>query len=166
MEKTTCQICGRSIKSSSGVIAHHGYKRPGDGWQTASCFGARHLPYEISCDAIPQAIEKVRKFITSQSNRLLNFIANPPETLTINKRYPQRGTEEVSRPINFDPDKDHCYSMRQVYELAYQREKYQIETSIKHAKNDLAYLLDRLSSWTPKTTLEDQANIDFGIPTK
>lgn len=44
----TCQICGRPIFAESGVIAHHGYQRPGDGWQTASCPGARELPYEVS----------------------------------------------------------------------------------------------------------------------
>ncbi len=42
----TCQICGRPIFAELGVIAHHGYQRPGDGWQTASCVGARELPYE------------------------------------------------------------------------------------------------------------------------
>lgn len=28
METTTCQVCGRAIKASNGLIAHHGYKRP------------------------------------------------------------------------------------------------------------------------------------------
>ena len=37
----TCQICGRAIKASSGLIAHHGYERPGWGYQTTSCLGAR-----------------------------------------------------------------------------------------------------------------------------
>lgn len=41
-----CQICGRAILAYTGLIAHHGYTRPGDGWQTASCHGARELPYE------------------------------------------------------------------------------------------------------------------------
>lgn len=42
----TCQCCGRRILANTGVIAHHGYERPGEGWQTASCMGARELPYE------------------------------------------------------------------------------------------------------------------------
>ncbi len=45
----TCQICNRPIFAETGVIAHHGYQRPCEGWQTASCAGARHLPYEASC---------------------------------------------------------------------------------------------------------------------
>ena len=48
----TCQICGRPIFAEVGVIAHHGYQRPGDGWQTASCDGARELPFEAAKDAL------------------------------------------------------------------------------------------------------------------
>ena len=51
---TTCQICGRAILAKTGLIAHHGYQRPdGRGYQTASCPGARELPYEVSRDFIP-----------------------------------------------------------------------------------------------------------------
>lgn len=52
-----CQICGRSIGIKAGVIAHHGYERPGHGWQTSSCFGARRLPYEKDRGAIAEYIE-------------------------------------------------------------------------------------------------------------
>jgi len=45
-EAMTCQICARKIYAELGVIAHHGYERPGEGWQTDSCDGARKLPYE------------------------------------------------------------------------------------------------------------------------
>ncbi len=62
-EKTTCQICGREIKSKSGIIAHHGYTRPNIGWQTESCMGARELSYEKSRDVIPKAIQSIKNFI-------------------------------------------------------------------------------------------------------
>lgn len=52
----TCQICGRQIFAELGTVAHHGYERPGHGWQTSSCFGAKRLPYETSRDAIEQLI--------------------------------------------------------------------------------------------------------------
>lgn len=45
-DRMTCQCCWRGIFAATGMIAHHGYERPGDGWQTASCMGARHLPFE------------------------------------------------------------------------------------------------------------------------
>lgn len=52
----TCQCCGRKHLANKGVIAHHGFERPGSGWQTASCYGARHLPFEVSRDALGDMI--------------------------------------------------------------------------------------------------------------
>jgi len=44
----TCQVCGRKIHAKNGTIAHHGYQRPYDaGFQTSSCLGARHVPFEL-----------------------------------------------------------------------------------------------------------------------
>lgn len=63
MKKTTCQICEKEVKSKFGVIAHHGYQRPEQGWQTNSCMGARQLPYEKSRDIIPEAIKSIQNFI-------------------------------------------------------------------------------------------------------
>ncbi len=50
----TCQICGRPILAETGLIAHHGYQRPdrGSGYQTSSCYGARHEPFEKSRNAL------------------------------------------------------------------------------------------------------------------
>lgn len=63
----TCQICGRAIFAELGTIAHHGYERPGHGWQTASCYGAKRLPYEVSREAIeellPRQIAEVKRLV-------------------------------------------------------------------------------------------------------
>jgi hypothetical protein len=56
----TCQICGRPILAETGKIAHHGYQRPGHGWQTASCYGARQLPFEISRGALGTYIKLIQ----------------------------------------------------------------------------------------------------------
>lgn len=45
-DRMTCQCCARGIFAATGTIAHHGYERPGYGWQTASCMGAKELPFE------------------------------------------------------------------------------------------------------------------------
>lgn len=55
----TCQICGRPIFAETGVIAHHGYRRPYEGYQTKSCYGARHLPFEKSRDILGEYIGKL-----------------------------------------------------------------------------------------------------------
>lgn len=75
----TCQICGRAIKAKKGLIAHHGYQRPGDGWQTVSCMGARYRPYEVACDALPPAIAAVTDHIARTKNVLATWKAEPPQ---------------------------------------------------------------------------------------
>lgn len=61
----TCQICARGILAELGAIAHHGYERPGDGYQTASCPGAKELPFEVSR-------ERLGEHIVHQKDRLAN----------------------------------------------------------------------------------------------
>lgn len=62
----TCQVCARKILANTGVIAHHGYQRPYEGWQTSSCMGARHLPFETDRAILGRYIET----ITGLRNRL------------------------------------------------------------------------------------------------
>lgn len=52
----TCQCCARQIFAETGLIAHHGYERPGYGYQTASCMGARNLPFEVSREVLGDLI--------------------------------------------------------------------------------------------------------------
>lgn len=57
----TCQCCGGSYLAKKGLIAHHGYQRPGYGNQTASCYGARNLPFEESRDCLGEMIRDILK---------------------------------------------------------------------------------------------------------
>lgn len=145
---TTCQICGRAVKSKKGVIAHHGYKRPHEGWQTKSCLGARYLPYELSCDRIPAVIEMVERHITDTQIRLNEFISNPPKTL-ICQKYKGFGSYEnveVSKPNNFNPNnKNLIYSNTYAYE--HSKHKHEMERDIAGSKSTLEYLKDRLNNW-------------------
>lgn len=59
----TCQCCARPIFAETGVIAHHGYQRPGTGYQTASCEGARELPFEVSRDALGRHIDNLKAYL-------------------------------------------------------------------------------------------------------
>ncbi len=147
---TTCQICGRDIKAKNGVIAHHGYKRPGQGWQTASCFGARFRPYEVACDAIPPAIENVSAYIQSTKLSLLNWIHNPPESITVQRKdcWGNRKGEPIvyMRPDNFD-SKATNYHLNHTYEYEHNKRIRGMEQQIKFAKIDLDFLTERLAKW-------------------
>lgn len=82
-----CQICARPIFAELGTIAHHGYERPGTGWQTASCYGAKRLPYEASRDAIEELIPGMVKRIASMEQARRDVLAErEPVTRTGEKR--------------------------------------------------------------------------------
>ena len=57
----TCQCCGRQIFAQRGKIAHHGYERPGYGWQTASCMGALYLPFEVARERLADLIVALKQ---------------------------------------------------------------------------------------------------------
>jgi len=56
-----CQCCSRAIHAALGTIAHHGYQRPGVGWQTASCFGAKRLPWEADRAVVAEVIDHLKE---------------------------------------------------------------------------------------------------------
>jgi hypothetical protein len=144
---TTCQICERIIKSNTGVLAHHGYQRPGDGWQTPSCLGARTLPYEVSRAALPPAIEFINNFLVNRSNQLHDFLANPPETLTY-RTSDWKPSEIAQRPRGFVYDeKRGSFSMGQRYEMEYHHKVYVMRQSIEQARRDVKRLKERLTTW-------------------
>lgn len=56
----TCQCCARKYLANTGTIAHHAYERPGQGWQTASCMGAKYPPFEASRDRLGELVDWYR----------------------------------------------------------------------------------------------------------
>lgn len=151
MEKihTTCQICARQIKvTASGLIAHHGYKRPHVGWQTDSCLGARHLPYEQSRAYIPEVIEQIEKYIGNQKTHLDWFLSNPPEQLTeiIDSSFGSGKSIFHLKPEGFDP-KNIGYCGVRGYAREFNSQKREMEYSIRVAQDDVAFLRRRYAEW-------------------
>jgi hypothetical protein len=71
----TCQCCGRQIFAQRGKIAHHGYERPGYGWQTASCMGATYLPFEVDRARLADLIVRLEHELQETRENLVNIRA-------------------------------------------------------------------------------------------
>jgi hypothetical protein len=125
---SACQICGRKIKDKFGVVAHHGYKRRQGEWQTDSCMGARHFPYEKSRDVIPEAIQSIQLYI-----KLKEEIIKQVEI------------EKVAVPSisgkNFIKSTDALYKVRQKEYLA------KLRYEVKRAKLEMERLQKRFNAW-------------------
>lgn len=149
MELRHCQICERDIKARTGVIAHHGYQRPGDGWQTASCFGARKLPYEESCDAIQPYIDTVKNYKSAREQFVKGLVENPPAELTaprISMRYDEK-PRVFARPENFDPNVNHHGNRYSSYEGNFDAQKSDAEYQIRNAIKEIERMEKRLQAW-------------------
>ena len=153
MTQTTCQICGRKIQATKGLIAHHGYTRPGNGWQTGSCFGARNLPYEVSRNVIPDAQRIVKDTIDRRNNQLRSLLDTPPAIINeeVRVRIPgsllrKTETREHARPDNFSATENFGATR---YAQIYQRDVFKLEREIATLLQEQIYLQERFDNWVP-----------------
>jgi hypothetical protein len=148
-----CQICGRAIKAKSGLIAHHGYRRPGHGWQTSSCFGARWRPYEVASDALPRAIERATAYRDNTQTQLAKLRANPPAEFDVSRRDAWghvRQECKAPRPDGFDGYAKRPGSYKpQSYEGAFWKAVSAMEQNIRNAEADIDFMQKRLAAWVP-----------------
>lgn len=151
---TTCQVCARPIKAKTGVIAHHGYQRPGGGWQTASCFGARYRPFEVACDALPPAIEAATRHLNLRRDELANLMELPPAELRFQERDAYghaRGAEIVrAKPEDFDPTKRPAsgrMGVWQQYSCLFFRRVDALRKDINGTQATVDFFQKRLASW-------------------
>lgn len=155
-EITTCQICARAIKSKSGLIAHHGYQRPGQGWQTASCMGARFRPYEVACDALPPAIASCKSYITIQTAGLSKLMTEPPATLRYQRKdawgTPKGPEHTFERPDDFNAAQHRPSYQQESYVWQFDHLKYGFERNISGSQDSLRYLEKRLADWKAPNT--------------
>ncbi len=146
---STCQICERVIKDKAGVIAHHGYQRPGDGWQTASCFGARYKAYELSNDRMQPYIDMVKGWKNNQEKAKDEFLNNPPETITYIGWIGAK--EEVyKRPEGFNPKQNTergSFSGAERYQLRYANKLNEFYREIRKALYEIERMEKRLANW-------------------
>ena len=67
----TCSCCFRDTAVlDTGRMAHHGYQRPGDGYQSASCAGVRFPPLEASTEGLEWLIWSTSEKLGTDRERL------------------------------------------------------------------------------------------------
>lgn len=164
MSITTCQICARPVKAPYGRIAHHGYRRPGDGYQSSSCPGALFPPYEQSCAWLRTYIESTRQKIAQLHERVACHEQHPPEELLYSDaaffERRQRGglgaMHRVARPAGFSVEEAErfaatsqhtLYANRNRYETVWLRVRDRLRRQIKQQSDYLAQLEKRLAAW-------------------
>ena len=161
----TCQICARGILANNGVIAHHGYERPGQYYQTASCMGARELPFEVSRDVLGSLIEQLKVWAKDQDELAASVREErSPASLSYTKRdapfvhgrYQQATFISFTR-AEFDQTKiDHPDAFRHRAHMGFDHFRDNCvryhESQAAIYKSDLKTQTDRFSAWKRKLT--------------
>ncbi|WP_439946491.1 hypothetical protein [Streptomyces sp. BBFR109] len=152
--KTHCQICARPIKANTGRIAHHGYQRPGTGWQTASCDGAKQLPYEVSRDFIPVVIERYKVHAKIQEDLADEMLTDPSETITRLHQNPfsrKIETYEFAKPEGFSSyevvNKSHKQFPYASYENEFIKQYQAHRQNVRDIQEAIGFLQRRYDDW-------------------
>jgi hypothetical protein len=70
-QRGTCSCCFRDTAViETGHMAHHGYKRPGDGAQSPSCAGIRFPPLEVSTEGLEWLVWSTSERLWADRERL------------------------------------------------------------------------------------------------
>lgn len=125
----TCPCCFRQIAVVSGSMAHHGFKRPGQGMQTSSCPGIRFRPLEISSDGLVWIIQCVKKEISDIEKNI-----EDKDKLTGIRKKVRGNIVDIKRGDPSWPREFMIYSA-------------QLESELIYSNRTLERLSDRLSEW-------------------
>lgn len=162
----TCQVCGRGILAETGHIAHHGYERPGDGWQTASCFGALALPFEVSRDRLGEDIAQMTGRLDSTRTGLENRraettpiiwsfedVSTKPNRWTKGKDVYKSVTRETFEAVAEETKPQRHPEDRTSYDSLKRRSIANLQSEIKFLERYIAEQQARYDAW-PGPTIE------------
>lgn len=156
----TCQCCGKKFLANLGRMAHHGYRRPGDGWRTASCEGAKESPFEVDHDALRRMLVRLKAY---EAGAVADRQAIKEETLAIRRRFAdksgQRGRDgrwpdlwiDITRE-NFaptkagNPDSDALYGIYDLETLR-SRDLAARDREIADIRREIAVQQARYDGW-------------------
>ena len=128
----TCGWCLRDIAiDKNGLMSHHGFTRPGIGYQTQSCAGVNFKNLEVSLDGLNARIKATEQEKSNLESRLKEL----PKAITLNIR--KIGSRDIIAIGKEDPN----------WEKAMRNNKINLESEIKSVTNELEMLNKVLSKW-------------------
>lgn len=126
----TCACCFRQIAVQGNRMVHHGYERPWDGMQTASCNGIRYKPLERSDEGLRAIITGTENHISRRENELAE--KDSKTTLSVKNSKGQF--------IDLTPE-------HKGWEAALDDWERRVKYDIRNCKGMVVALKDKLAGW-------------------
>ena len=136
----TCPCCFANQAVRGTTMVHHGYERPGEGYQTASCPGIRFKPYERSLDGVEAMIDDLTHRIAKNREALAS--REQWVRLTTMKRV-TRSAEHPTGKALVTVERDAPDWMK-VYEAKVQ----ELGQKIEQEEQGLAFYAQKKTDWT------------------
>ena len=130
----TCPCCFRAIAVVRGKMAHHGYERPGDGYQTSSCMGIGFPPLEVSDAGLRFLIKWTEEYLAMRKSA---WAEKGKKTELTTGFIGKLRTVKKGEPA---------------WDSAFKSYVYEMESDIRRTKRDLASFEKRLAIWKPEPT--------------
>jgi hypothetical protein len=131
----TCGWCLRDIAvDKTGLMSHHGFTRPGIGYQTRSCAGVNYKNLEVSLDGLIARIKSTE----SEKENLESRLKQLPHAISLNTR--KLGSRDIVVIGKEDPN----------WEKALHKTKINLESEISSITDEIKKLNQVLSKWQAK----------------
>jgi hypothetical protein len=132
----TCGWCLRDIAiDRSGLMSHHGFERPGVGYQTQSCSGVNFKNLETSLDGLKARIKNTQLHKTNTELQLKEL----PRAISLNVRT-SIGSREITSIGKEDP----------LWAKTYKNAESNLQSEIRSISSEIDFLNKELRKWQIK----------------
>ena len=132
----TCGWCLRDIAiDRSGLMSHHGFERPGVGYQTQSCSGVNFKNLEMSLDGLKSRIKNTQLHKTNIEAQLKEL----PRAISLNVRK-SIGSRVMTAIGKEDP----------LWTKTYKNVESSLQSEIRFVSSDIDFLNKELRKWQIK----------------
>ena len=140
----TCAMCWQKVRCPNGVLAHHGYERPGWGYIHGSCPGTGHYPWEVNVVTGQMGLD----YFTQKVVDLIRQLAELPNAT-------QLTTYRRSKPII------KAETPPSTWEIYYEAIENDFRKDIQQATKLRDDYAQKVRDWQPTkvTTLEEEETV-------
>lgn len=172
-----CQACAVDFKLRDGRMVHHGYERPGIGYDIGDCLGVGHVPYEVSCELVRQRKLGIEMHRARQVERLGEIERREIDEYTHKEYRPGKMAEDRVKKgqIKCVPARDFAnpgHFERYYFSVTYTKHltpsydwnefmqslAREAKLNIRSADGEIAFLSQRIADWRPRPirTVEEE----------
>lgn len=136
-----CQICECQQATRNGRMVHHGYKRPGDGYQHGDCYGVGHAPYPAT-----DALEAYRRALVGRTQTLNRLIDDLTLVASLPDRVGRRQNKRTIQVNRGDAGRYDSHEWVRSFEELLKARQFELNQNLEHTQAEHARVDKRISA--------------------